>query len=408
MKKATFFAVASIAAVGTVSSQGLYFLQDEVQESIPAKWTVGMNLVWDNNFNPTITSGPGFEEEAWSLNPYAAVTLTNVSPQTTLDLYARVGVNYYLQDSELPGASDTTGNGRLGLDLTHRFSERLRFSSTNFLAYEMEPEYSYGLSTARSGGDPYTYWSSDNSVGYRWTDRVGSFTGINFTNYLGNGAVSDRSSWSIYHQMRYQFAPRTVLTGQYKYEQWTGDASDSTNHYITLGLEHRLNPTSVFLLDIGAQLREVDGGDSTTSPYFQAALNSQLNSRFSVRGFMRYGIEDYDTIRNVDSSSYEYNDQRTLRIGLSGDYALSPRLSLFGGVDYISTNFDKGLIVSGPGALTDEGATEDILNLYIGLRAKFTDTLTGECSINYTDSASDFLGNDYDRLRLSMGVNYSF
>jgi hypothetical protein len=408
MKKATFFAVASIAAVGTVSSQGLYFLQDEVQESIPAKWTVGMNLVWDNNFNPTITSGPGFEEEAWSLNPYAAVTLTNVSPQTTLDLYARIGANYYLQDSELPGASDTTGNGRLGLDLTHRFSERLRFSSTNFLAYEMEPEYSYGLSTARSGNDPYTYWSSDNSVGYRWTDRVGSFTGINFTNYLGNGAVSDRSSWSIYHQMRYQFAPRTVLTGQYKYEQWTGDASDSTNHYITLGLEHRLNPTSVFLLDIGAQLREVDGGDSTTSPYFQAALNSQLNSRFSVRSFMRYGIEDYDTIRNVDSSSYEYNDQRTLRIGLSGDYALSPRLSLFGGLDYISTNFDKGLIVSGPGALTDEGATEDILNLYVGLRAKFGDNLTGECSINYTDSASDFLGNDYDRLRLSMGVNYSF
>ena len=123
---------------------------------------------------------------------------------------------------------------------------------------------------------------------------------------------------------------------------------------------------------------------------------------------MRYGIEDYDTIRNVGLTSYEYNDQRTLRIGLNGDYALSPRLSLFGGVDYISTNFDKGLIVSGTGAPTDEGATEDILNLYIGLRAKFTDTLTGECSINYTDSASDFLGNDYDRLRLSMGVNYSF
>lgn len=408
MKKATFSALAAIASIGALSAQGLYFLQDEVQESIPAKWTVGINLVWDNNMNPTIASGPGFEEEAWSLNPYVAVTLTNVSPQTTLDLYARVGVNYYLQDSELPGASDTTGNGRLNLDLTHRFNERMRFISHNFLAYEMEPQYSYGLSAARTGGDPYTYWSTDNSFGYRWTERVGSFTGIGFTSYLGNSTVSDRNSWNIYHQMRYQIAPRTVLTGQYKYEQWSGDASDSTNHYITAGLEHRLNATSVFLLDIGAQLREVDGGDSTTSPYLQASLNTQLNSRFSVRGFLRYGIEDYDTIRAVGSTSYEYNDQRSLRIGLNGDYALTPRLSLFGGLDYISTNFDKGLIVDGPGLPTNEGATEDILNLYIGLRAKFSDTLTGECSLNYTDSASDFLGNDYDRLRLSMGVNYSF
>ena len=408
MKKVTVFALASIAVVGSVSAQGLFYLEDEYEKSIPVKWTVGANVIWDNNINPNIDTGLGFKEEAWSLNPNVTVSFTNVSPQTTIDVFARVGVIYYLEESALPGASDTTTNARLSLNLTHRFNELLRFSTQTFLAHEMEPEYSRGISTARTGSDPYTYWSSDNSLGYRWTERLGSYTGVINTGYLGSSEEADRNSWSIYHQMRYQLTPLTVLTGQYKYEQWSGDASDSTNHYITVGLEHSLSQTSVFTLDAGAQLREVDGGESTTSPYLDAALNSQINTRFSVRGFIHYGIEDYDTVRGANNSLYEYNDQRALRIGLSADYVLSPRLSLFGGVDYITTNFDKGLLISGPGPLTDEGTLEEMLNLYVGLRAKFTDTLTGDCSLNHTNSASDFIGNDYERLRLSVGMNYSF
>jgi hypothetical protein len=408
MKKVTVFVLASVTGLASVSAQGLYTLEDEVEQSIPVKWTVGANVIWDNNFNPTVVAGPGLEEEAWSFNPYVAVSFTNISPQTTIDLFARLGVNYYLEDSALPGASDTTANARLGVNLTHRFTERLVFTSQNYAAYEMEPEYSRGISAPRSGSDPYTFWSSDNSFGFRWTERVGSFTGLESNQFLGSSDVSSRNSWSIYHQMRYQLTQRTVLTGQYKHTQWSGGASDSTNRFITAGLEHSLDQTSVFSFNTGAQFREVDGGESTTSPFLESALNSKLNTRFSVRGFVRYSIEDFDTIRGAGLAQYEYNDQSVLRLGLNGDYEVMPRLALFGGVDYITTSFDKGLRVSGTGPLTDEGASENIMNLYIGLRAKVTDNLTSECSINQTYSASDFSSNDYDRLRLSIGMNCSF
>lgn len=405
MKKASAFTFATIATFGVACAQSLYYVGDEAQESIPLKWTVGANAVYDDNINPSITGGDGFEEDAWSINPYVAATVTTISPQTTIDLYARAGVNYYLTESELEGADDTTANARVGFDLTHRFSERVRFSSRNFVAYEMEPEYSYGLSNQR-GVDPYTYWSSDNSIGYRWTERVASYSGLAFTGYSGDNAGSDRDSWSAYHQMRYQLSPRTVLTGQYRYSVWDGDASESTNHYITGGFEHRLSSTSILVASAGVQLRDVDGGESTSSPYLEAALSSQVNTQLTVRGFARYGIEDYDTVRSLGATLFEFNDQRVFRLGLSGEYALSPRLSGFGGVDYITTSFDEGLEVGGPGF--EDGQSEDILNLYIGLRAKFSDQLTGECSINYTDADSDFAGYEYDRLRLSAGLSYSF
>jgi hypothetical protein len=406
MKKSSAFTLAAMAAISAASAQSLYYVGDEAQESIPLKWSVGMTAIYDSNMTPGTQSGqPGFEDDAWSLNPYAAATFTSITPQTTIDLYARAGVNYYLTSSEIDGADDTTFNGRLGFDLTHRFSERLRFSSRNFAAQEMEPEYAYGQSAQR-GVDPYTLWSSDNSVGYRWTERLGSYTGITFTGFLGDGVNSDRSSFSLYQQMRYQLTPRTVATAEYRYTAWTGDASDSTNHFITGGFEHRLSPTSIFVVSAGAQLREVDGGDSSTSPFFEAALSSQINTRFSVRGFARYSIEDFDTVQQLGAFVFEYQDQRVLRIGLNGSYSLTPRLSGFGGVDLVSTGYGSG--ITPDGVNETDGESEDVINAYVGLRAKISDSLTTECSINCTDSVSDFEGREYDRLRLSAGVSYSF
>ena len=83
-----------------------------------------------------------------------------------------------------------------------------------------------------------------------------------------------------------------------------------------------------------------------------------------------------------------------------------PRLTGFGGVDYVFTSFEAGNQVGG--SLAAGGQEEALVNMYVGLRAKLTEQLTGDCTINYTDSGSDFEGRDYDRLRLSAGVSYSF
>lgn len=408
MNKSAAFTIFILALCGPVWAQNLYYVGQEAEESIPLTWHVGSDLVWDNNINPNVSEGnPGFEEANWSINPYVEANLTAISPQTTINFYARLGVNYYLEEMESTNADEFTHSGKIGFDYNHSFTNRLRFSSRNYLSYEMEPEYSYGISTDRSA-EPALFYNSNNSIGYRWTQRVGSYTSFAFDNYSRSGGTSDRSSWSISHQMRYQLSLRAVVTGTYRFAQSTGDASDSTNHYLTAGLEYRLSQNSVFLANAGMQMRDVQGGTKPSSPYMDASVRTQINSKFSVRGFVRYSMEDYETVQTIGTSSYEYSDKQVFRLGFTGEYALAPRLSGYGGIDYVTSIYDAGNKISGPGSATDEGRGDDLLNLYIGLRARFNNQLSGQCSINYTESTSDFGTQDYDRLRLSAGLSYTF
>lgn len=408
MKRALLAGIAGVAAVGSAYGQGLYYTS-ETKESLPLKWIVGADLVFDDNVNPT----SGTEDSATSINPYVGVSLVSISPQTTWDVYARLGLIYYFDSPS--GMDDTYGQARIGVDLTHNFNERLRFSSRNFIAYELEPDYAYGIATSRQAGE-YFYWQTDNSIGYRWSERFATYSGIQLTglDYDSDVPNADRFTWMIYNQGRYQLTPQTVLTAEYRYAQTSADglASDSTDHYLLGGVEHRFSPTTILIARAGAQFHEVDsaGADDSVSPYVELALNSQINTAFSVRSFLRYGLENYDTVRGLPPTgtpAYEFDARRTLRIGVAGEYALSQRLSLFGGVDYINTSFDDGREVSG-GTTTADGLSEDLINAYIGLSVKLTDYLYGSVSYNHTTSDSDLFGGDYDRNRFSVGLRAEF
>jgi uncharacterized protein (PEP-CTERM system associated) len=106
----------------------------------------------------------------------------------------------------------------------------------------------------------------------------------------------------------------------------------------------------------------------------------------------------------------EYSDRRTLRFGVTGEYVLSPMVSLFGGLDYIPTRYQDGRVVGVFGAPppTAADADEDIINAYIGVSYRFNDMLTANASYNFTNSSSDFDNRDYDRNRISIGVSAEF
>jgi long-subunit fatty acid transport protein len=263
----------------------------------------------------------------------------------------------------------------------------------------------------------YFYWQTDNSIGYRWTERLGTYTGFRLTGAdYGDVDNNNRFTWELYNQFRYQLGPQTVLTGDYRYAETSdpdGIASDSTDQYVLLGVEQRFSPNTIGIIRAGAQFRSVDDGDDTTSPYAELALNSQINQQLSVRAFARYGIESYDTVRTADEGLAEFSDRRTLRLGIASEYAVSPMLSIFGGVDYIPSSFQEGETVTIPGSVVGGTSTgdydEDIVNAYIGLSVKFNDYLTGTASYNYTHSTSEFPDqDDYDRNRISLGVSAEF
>lgn len=388
------------------SAQGLYYVGSEAQESIPLKWIVGASITYDDN----VTPGLGEKQDSVSLSPSVGLSFVSITPQTTWDVYARLGLVYYFDAPSTGNSQDINSQSRIGVNLTHRFSERLRFSSRNFVSYELEPDYSYGYASSRQMGE-YFYWQTDNSVGFRWTERFATYTGFSLTGADYDVQNNDRFTWELYNQLRYQLGPQTVLTGDYRYSQTSGanQSSDSTNQYVLLGAEQRFSPNTIGIIRAGAQFREVDLGSSNTSPYLELALNSQVTQQLSVRAFTRYGIESYDTVRTLTSNGLvEFDDRKTLRVGIASEYAFSPIFSVFGGVDYIPTSFEGGRQIPSVAGSSVADQKEDLINTYIGASMKFNDFLTGTVSYNFTNSSSDFSNNDYNRNRISLGVSAEF
>jgi hypothetical protein len=410
MKRTLLAGIAGLSSIGAVQAEGLYYVGSESKDSIPLKWVVGADLTYDDNVNPVAAAGGG---SGTSVNPYVGLSFLSAGAQTTWDVFARLGMIYYFDAPT--GTPDSFGQARLAANLTHRFNERLRFSSRNFISYELEPNYAFGFANSRQVGE-YLYWQTDNSLGYRWTERLATYTGIQLTglNYDSSVPNADRFTTTLYHQFRYQLSPQSVLTAEYRYAQTDGDAlaSDATDHFILAGIEHRFSPTTILIARAGAQLHQVDsvGASDGSSPYAELALNSQINTAFGVKAFLRYGLENYDTIRavGVPGDLYEFDSRATLRIGVSGQYAISQKLSLYGGVDYIPTMFDDGRRRAGTGALTVSDLSEDLINAYVGVSMRFTDYLKGSITYNYTESNSDLLDNTYDRNRITVGINAEF
>ncbi|MCX6868039.1 MAG: hypothetical protein NTV46_17860 [Verrucomicrobia bacterium] len=342
MKRIIPLGFLGLLAAGSASAQSLYYLGTEAQESIPLKWVVGANVIFDDNISP----GFGPEESSVGINPNVAMSFVSITPQTTWDVYVRLGLIYYFDAPDY--MDDVNPQTRAGVNFVHRFSERLRFSSRNFIAYELEPDYSTGYSSSRQNG-AYLLWQTDNSLGFRWTERFATYTGLRLTDTSYQDIPNnDRFTWEVYNQIRFQLSPQTVLTADYRYAQTTGNGyfTDTNDHYILVGAEHRFSPNTIGIVRAGVQLHEVEHGDNTVGPYVEFALNSQVTQQFSVRSYARYGIETYNNIQTLPFpiGAVEYGDVQVLRIGLSAEYAISPRFSIFGGVRFPTTTPTQALV----------------------------------------------------------------
>lgn len=403
-----------MASFGVVAAQGLYDLapNTEAKESSPLKWNAGLEVGIDDNVTPTVLPGAaGFEDDVAFLRAYVGTTLVSITPQTTWDVFARVGGIYYIDSPAAVGSDDIFGQARFSANWAHRVSERLRFSSRNYVAYELEPDYSYGLTTDRLI-DEYLHYQTDNAVGYRWSERFGTYTGfkIRGLDYSSASSSNDRTVSSIYNQFRYRATEQTNFTLDYRYS-WTdasGTAADSTNHYILLGVEHRFSPNSVLAAKAGVQMRDVDNGTDGDNPFAEIALRTRVNEAFSLRVFSRYSVEDYGT--SFVASTYDTNT--TFRLGVSADYVISPQLTLHGGINYIMTDMEDGRLVPGGAAIAD--LDQDLINLYLGFSFKVNDGLYLTGSYNWTDSDSsggigpNAASRTYERNRASLGVRVEF
>ncbi len=397
MKNLSLLAVYCASATA-LSAQGLFNItpNDEAQTSIPLKWTAGVNFGYDDNLNP----GEDNEESSASVTAFVGASLVNVDAQTTWDAYANFGYTTYFDDPG-DGISDDVYNISGGFNLLHRVNERLRFQSRNRITYGLEPDYSFGLSASRRLDEYFTF-NTDNSIGYRWTERFGTITGVTYEILDFDNRNNDRDTLGFYNQFRYQASPQTVLTGTYRFTTTDNpNGRDSDNHFITAGAEHRISPTSIVTLNVGAQIRNVDdGGENTSNPFVEAAYRSRVSQQFSHRLFVRYSVEDFDTF---DGNGGFFDNNEAFRVGYAADYTVSQQLTLHGGINYINNSFEDSSV---PGV---SDADSDIINAFIGFSYEVHQGLFLTGSYNHTTSDSDdFDVRDFERNRFELGVRANF
>jgi hypothetical protein len=401
------FAIAAVgmASAGALCAQSLYDLapSETEKDSLPLTWTAGINIGWDDNPTPLLIGGG--DDDTMYGQAYVGATLLNNQPASTTSFGAQIGVIHYFDNLDTPGVDvdDTSFTASLYLNHTQRVSERLRIVSRNSLAYELEPDYSYGFQSDRQVGN-YFRWFADNAVGYRWSERLATYTGLRLNGITYDDVDNrDRFTWNLYNDFRYQLSQLTVGTFNYRYSDIEGDGpvSDSTNHFVTVGVEHRFSPRAIGVLRGGVQIRDVDNGDDGTSPYFEGSLRIKANEQFSWRAYGRYGVEDY--ARSVGGAVYSGNE--TLRLGIKGDYIVSQQLTLTAGINYINSSYEDLLDTSPAGP---SSVDEDLFNAYVGFEYGITETISLNGRYNFEDLSSDAGTREYDRNRFSLGVSAQF
>lgn len=422
MKKTIFISALCLVAGGLLSAQGLYNIMpndDEATDSSPLSWVVGANIGWDSNASPQFSEVAGVDtDEVLYLSAFVQANFANKTPQTTLDLWGQVSVLYYLDEIDQRGGGapdtradeDTYPSFRGGLNFVHRVNESLRLRSRTNVAYEQEPDYDYGVATDRRNGS-YLIYSSDNSAGYRWTERLATSTGYRLSGLTFDEV--DRNDYVrhlFYHQFRYRTTPSTVWTAAYRIQFQENDANtDSKSHYFLVGAEHELSPTTVVVVRGGAQGQDISGGETNWSPYAEATLRTALSETASLRAFVRYGLEDRNRAISTQDGFFPevgiYEERRVFRIGTQGSYMVSEKLTAFAGANVIYTGYDSkvGGMPAAPGSLD-----ESIFNVNAGASFEVSDNLYVTGSVNFTESSSDADIRDYKRTRVQLGVQSAF
>lgn len=380
------YTVAVGAMSGVVNAQGLFDVNpNETEgESSALRYTVGVAVGYDDNVNPT--SGVAEESSLYARATVGANVVTR-GPRTSWDVNAHVGYTNYFDVTN----NDSTVNAGIAFNLNHRINNRVRFVSRNFFNYGIDLGNFYGPITSRQT-DEYTYFSTDNAIGYRWTDRLATYTGVTYSMLDYDGSTNDVNSLGFYNTFRYTLSPQTVLTATYRYNNADYDSGSRSSQYVSAGFEHKLSDTATLTGDFGAQI-----GDSTT-PYGQLSYSNRITDQLRMRAFARYSQEDTDTV----FPGGRYNEKTSLRVGGAADYTLSPNVILTVGGNYVMSDYSDGA------PLAD--ADWDLFNVYLGMTYKINDAVSIRGSVNHTTSDSTLPGvdRDYDRNRYEVGMYYSF
>jgi hypothetical protein len=368
----------------------------------PFKVSVSVRGGYDDNVN-TAKVNP---QESWFTNGSAAVTYDFGSARTQLSLQAGGGVTYYGDDINVVGLSDNDNvdfNVYLSLAMVHKVNPRLTLTSTDYLTYQTEPDFTLAVGLNRRSGN-FFYTQDKSTVAYLWTPRFSTATsytgGIIWYDDDGVGFFEDRFESTFGNEFRFLVWPTTTLVAEYRFQIVTYDQDlnrDSTTHFALAGIDHSFNSRLSASVRGGAEFRDYESGtEDRDSPYFEGTLNYAVGRNTSVSWTNRYAIEEPDVLLNPSRT--------TFRTGLRAKHDFTARISANAGIYYEHDDYDSVNTLT----VVSPSFTEEAFDGAVSLRFAVTRYLGIEAGYNHTEVSSDIFLREYSRNRYWGGLNVIF
>jgi hypothetical protein len=390
---------AVLLTAASARGQGLLSIgqHTDYHESVPLTFDVTAGVGYDR-----IDYGGAGIEDVDSAFMYGGVGLLygNDDRVTQWNIGADFGTIYYFDDTGRD--DDYDYNARVSFNITHQFSRRLSVTDNLYFTYETEPDYGIGASSGRLAGQ-YVYGYNNFAVAYAWSERVATTTsytveGIRYTDDDVIGEFEDRLSHTFGQQISYALSRTTKLVGEYRYritdyrKTPEGEINpDYTSHYLLAGVDQAWSERTNFSFRAGAEIYESDRTDDT-APYVEASLTYAVSHATTARFYAQAGF-DASELGSFDSR-YSY------RAGIIADHQFTSRLAGSAGIHYVHSEFE--------GSGDVDSNDQDEVNASVGLSYNFWNNLSLDANYSFTTISTDTEFSDYDRHRVSLGLNATF
>lgn len=390
-----YFLVLSLglfAGIQSVSAQGLLSLQNsaDFKEKTPLTFSIGASGGYDslNYKNSNIN-----DIDSYFVQGSVGASYSSNDKITPWNLGLDIGVLQYLDHT--PGQKDTNYSDRLVFNISHQFSPRLSVTDNFYVTYEAEPNFGIGASTASRNGQ-YFYGYNNFAVAYAWSERFSTTTSytVDAIKYQDSaiGDFEDRVSHLFSQAFSWAWTHTTKVVGEYRFRttQYQRSSSDYMSHYVLAGIDKAWSERTTGSFRAGAEFYSNDRVDKT-APYFEASLNYAVSKKTTATVYSSVGF-DGSELGNSDSR-YSY------RVGASATHRLTDRLSLNADANYVYST------------LSSSGApdfTEHEISASAGIGYRFWDNVSVNANYSYSVLSSDDAQRDYDRNRISVGVNATF
>jgi hypothetical protein len=270
-----------------------------------------------------------------------------------------------------------------------------------YAAYEMEPDFTIGVSNAIPSGQ-YFYGYNNFAVSYAWSERLATTAGYTISGIKYEdqslSQLEDRISNLFSLQFSYKLSRRTALTAEYRFEHtnytdYPGNQTSPnyTAHYLLIGVDQAWSPTLTASARVGAEFYDSER-TKDTAPYLEASLVYALSRLSTLRWYNQLGFDG--------SQLGGYDSRYSFRTGIIASRQFTEKFSGNVGLNYVYSNYQ--------GNDTLPGANENEVNASVGVNYKFTRKLSVQASYTFTTISSDISFNDYDRHYTTVGLNASF